>query len=207
MKKNALIIFMKKPVPGKVKTRLAKKIGFDAATEVYKQLLNKTKEEVRYVDTDVFVFYHPEIIEFDMWNNINVHKVLQSAGDLGVKMKNAFQHVFRQGYDKAVIIGTDCYELTYAHMNQAFDQLQSNDVVFGPSNDGGYYLLGMNRFIPQLFENKPWSTPEVLHYSVMDCNRLRKRYSLLPVLIDIDEWEDLQKFPELIETSDITINL
>lgn len=206
MNKEALIIFMKKPVPGRVKTRLAKTIGHDAAVEIYKQLLAKTKAEVAQLSSAIFVFYHPEVPEYDMWNGVATHKELQSAGDLGVKMKNAFQHVFANGFQKAVIIGTDCFELSAHHIEQAFDALSGHDVVIGPSNDGGYYLLGMNALITELFEYKQWSTPQVYDQTLIDFHRLDKTYKSLPVLVDIDEWEDLILFPELKNTIDNKIN-
>ena len=206
MDKRAIIVFMKKPVPGRVKTRLAKKIGFEAAAEVYKELLQKTRLEIEKTVTDVFVFYHPELLQSDVWDGLNVNKLLQSPGDLGSKMKNAFRTILALNYDKVLIIGTDCYALENKHLEQAFEALNQNEIVIGPSNDGGYYLLGMKQLFSPLFENKMWSTPEVFPATIHDCKNADKSFSLLPILTDIDEWEDLIEFPELLHTVETKIN-
>ena len=106
-------------------------------------------------------------------------------------MNNAFAFIFREGYNKVVIIGTDCPELSAGLIMSAFVYLQTNDVVIGPAEDGGYYLLGLKEPQPQLFKNMKWSTSSVLPDTICSCETSLLRYFLLPVLNDIDEEKDL----------------
>jgi uncharacterized protein len=186
---HALIIFAKNPVLGTVKTRLAKTIGIEKALLIYQQLLTHTRHISQMVEVDRFVFYSDFIDDRDGW--IDYRKYLQVPGDLGVKMEAAFATVFALGYTKAVIIGSDCYELTTAVIEQAFVQLHRHDVVVGPALDGGYYLLGMKQPHPTLFANKNWSTPQVLPHTLANLTDLQLSHFMLPLLRDIDEEMDL----------------
>ncbi len=109
-------------------------------------------------------------------------------------MKNAFSLIFQKGYDKAVIIGTDCPDSSEGLIMNAFAYLHLHDVVIGPAEDGGYYLLGIKHLYPWLFENIQWSTNSVLSETLNKCAALQLDYSLLPVLKDIDEEKDLEEF-------------
>ena len=107
-------------------------------------------------------------------------------------MLAAFEAAFAAGYQSVVIIGSDCEQLTQEVVEQAFQQLQTHQVVIGPALDGGYYLLGMNGLYPQLFRHKPWSTPQVFRETMLDVQELGLTYSLLPTLSDVDYLEDLE---------------
>lgn len=190
MLNRALIIFVRQPVPGKVKTRLAKTTGDEKALEIYRDLLAHTRSITKALDCDKYVFYADGIAENDLWENDLYRKHLQTGNDLGERMLRAFKMLFEQGYTSLCIIGSDCFELTANIIGQAFDFLKEAEVVIGPSNDGGYYLLGLTRLQPALFTHIDWSTPQVLHQTVNKCHAGGLAYLLLPALDDIDEEGD-----------------
>jgi rSAM/selenodomain-associated transferase 1 len=195
--KKAIIIFVRNPELGKVKTRLAKEIGDEQTLKVYKELLQHTHNVTSNVDCDKFVYYVDYINENDLWENELFQKRLQAGEMLGDRMMLAFMELFQLGYSKLLIIGSDCPELTSFVIDDAFDMLDTNDVVIGPSSDGGYYLLGLRKLIPDLFSNKQWSTATVLADTIKDTVRLRKTCVFLPELSDIDTVEDLQKYQQM----------
>lgn len=190
MGESALLIFVKTPVLGNVKTRLAKDIGDENALNVYLRLLEHTKGVASKVQADVYVFYHGEVATNDLWDGFK--KEQQIDADLGGKMFDAFQRVKAKGYEKMVIIGSDCAEISEAIIQQGFDELNGHDVVFGPALDGGYYLLGMKEVHPCLFEGKPWSTATLLQETVEDCKQHSLTHALLEELSDIDYLSDLK---------------
>lgn len=191
MPDSAIIIFIKNPEKGKVKTRLAKTIGEDNALSVYQRLLAHTRDITTTLNTDKFLYYSDRINPEDDWDGSFYNKRLQSGSHLGIRMLNAFQEVFNDGYKKVLIIGSDCYQLTTETLNNAFTQLESHDTVIGPTHDGGYYLLGMNRLIEDVFYNKEWSTASVYRDTLHDINQLKLNNYNLPHLSDIDEEKDL----------------
>ena len=190
MKERHLIIFVKNPVLGKVKTRLAAGIGNEKALEVYLQLMSITQTVTKNVACTRHVFYSDEI-ENDIWDDDKFNKHVQEGIDLGERMKNAFETVFSLGAKKAVIIGSDCPQITPEIIDQAFDGLEENDVLIGPAKDGGYYLLGMKKLHPEIFENKEWSTDAVFEDTVLDCIESRLSYGRLETLSDLDTIYDL----------------
>lgn len=113
------------------------------------------------------------------------------GADLGERMSNAFEIVLGNDSGKAVIIGSDCPEMSTEVLEEAFRALDASDVVLGPATDGGYYLLGMRRFVPELFRDKQWSTPSVLTDTLSDAQRLGLSVRLLPALSDLDDEADL----------------
>ena len=191
--KNALIIFIKNPEKGKVKTRLAKEVGADKALAIYRALLAHTRKIALAVPTQRFLFYSEYIDEKDGWSDKDFIKLLQIDANLGAKMANAFQQVLAQ-YKKAVIIGSDCASLTPEIVQKAFDKLETFPFVIGPAMDGGYYLLGMKKFRPEIFEQIEWSTASVLSSTIQRIESLEKKYYLLPELSDIDHKADWDKF-------------
>jgi rSAM/selenodomain-associated transferase 1 len=191
MHSAALIIFVKNPVPGKVKTRLAKTIGEHEAAAIYIQLLQHTNKITSTFDADKFIYYADFVNDNDLWNNNTYKKLLQVEGDLGHKMLDAFENSFLAGYKKVVIIGSDSIEIEKHHIQQAFEMLDNSDVVIGPAQDGGYYLLGLKQFHTFLFLNKSWSSSKLMQETLDDIEKHRLSYHLLPVLSDIDEEKDL----------------
>lgn len=189
--KFLLIIFYRNPLLGKVKTRLARTLGDSAALNIYHQLVAHTKSITEQVLVDKAVYYSAYIDLQDIWNNDHYQKRLQAGHDLGQRMSNAFKHGFESGYSSICIIGTDCFELEAASIDEAFLALQYSDAVIGPARDGGYYLLGMNAFHPELFANKTWSTSAVYASTIQDFADQGLRYHNLPLLSDVDIEDDL----------------
>jgi uncharacterized protein len=196
--RQALIIFVRHPVLGKVKTRLAASLGNDAALSIYKKLLQHTLEITQAVQADKFVFYADAVVEQDMWKQQHYYKSQQHNGELGERMLKAFEQVLNKGYSKVCIIGSDCYELSSQIIIEALDKLDDNAIVIGPATDGGYYLLGIKKLYPDLFQNKNWSTRTVFADTIKTIEDLNLRYSILPTLSDVDEAADV---PERLLTS------
>ena len=190
MSKNLLIIFTRNPELGKVKTRLAKTIGNENALSIYKTLLFQTERAVREINCDKTVFYSEKISDKDIWDNFIYKKRQQNGENLGERMLNAFSEAFKSNYEKVIIIGSDLYDLLPNHINEAFQMLKNNDVVLGPAHDGGYYLIGMNFLISQVFKNKIWGSSTVLKETLNDLND--KSVYLLETLNDIDVYHDLK---------------
>ena len=191
MKNCMLLIFVKNPAAGEVKTRLAATLGDKKALQIYLQLLERTREITQALTYTKTVYYTPEIVEKDIFEIKHFQKALQSEGDLGQRMQNAFEAAFSQGYEKVCIIGSDCYELDTNILEEAFAQLEKEDVVIGPAKDGGYYLLGMRKMHAPFFQNKKWSTSSVLSDTLNDLKKTNLSFSLLPELTDVDEEKDL----------------
>ena len=193
--KKALIIFTRNPELGKCKTRLAKTIGDKNALEVYKYLLNHTASISKDIKADRYVFYSENIKKEDLWESSIFRKKLQKGDNLGQKMLNAFAELLGMGYEKIVIIGSDLLDLDADLVNNAFVQLDFNDVVIGPAKDGGYYLLGLKNMYVKLFENKDWGTDSVLEATLS--NLQNSTVHLLKELNDIDTFEDMKEYNEL----------
>ncbi len=192
--KNALLIFIKNPMLGKAKTRLAATVGDEEALRIYKELLRHTRQITEKVSVRRFLFYSHFIDNNDDWSASNFEKHLQASGDLGTKMMYGFSAAFQETNEKVVIIGSDCASLTPEIVRAAFQKLDETDFVIGPADDGGYYLLGMNTFMPAVFKNIEWSTDRVFSDTIQIISTLNKTYSLLPTLSDIDHEEDWKKY-------------
>lgn len=189
--KKALIIFTKNPELGKCKTRLAETIGNNAALEVYKHLLQHTATVTEQIQADKFAFYSEGITKNDIWNDRIFRKKVQHGNDLGEKMKHAFNELFQAGYEKVVIIGSDLLDLETKQINKAFQALDTTKCVLGPAQDGGYYLLGLTKMLPFIFENKPWSTSRLWTETLNDLKENSVAFTTLETLNDIDTFEDL----------------
>lgn len=189
--KQLLIIFYRNPQAGKVKTRLAATVGDQKALDVFRQLSLHIRSITENLPQDKIVFYSDFMDLIDMWPNAHYLKALQQGEGLGERMRAAFDAAFETGYTSVCIIGTDCYELTSEIIGRGFDALNTADVAIGPARDGGYYLLGMNRLYPTVFENKQWSTDTVFRDTIRDFDLLGLKYVILPVLSDVDNEDDL----------------
>ena len=188
-KNRCLDVMARPPEKGKVKTRLANKLGDDQALAVYIALLNHTSRECIESGIPVRWFWSEPTI-YPISSTFAVHK--QQGKHLGQRMENAFETAFDDGMDEVVMIGTDCPEITAGRLLEAFDDLARVDVVIGPAKDGGYYLIGMKAFHPDLFKEMPWSSGYLLQATLERCRSLQLSFILLPALLDIDELEDLQ---------------
>lgn len=188
--KNLIIIFIRNPELGKVKTRLAKTIGNESALNVYKFLLNHTEKTIRNIDSDKAVYYSIKVRQNDIWDKTIYLKHKQKGDDLGLKMLNAFENAFKNNYKKVVIVGSDLIDLKPKHIEDAFRKLDSNDVVIGPAQDGGYYLLGIKTMRFRIFQNKNWGASTVFQDTINDLQN--KRVFLLDELNDIDTYDDMK---------------
>lgn len=193
--KKALIIFTRNPELGQCKTRLAKTIGNEAALKIYTYLLKHTAQVSETVKADKYVFYSESINKNDLWNTDVFRKKLQYGTDLGTRMENAFTELFRLGYEKVMIIGSDLLDLNQQHIENAFETMNHHDMVIGPSKDGGYYLLGMKKIHENIFKNKTWGTETVLKETLNDLHNID--VELLEELNDIDTFEDMKHYKQL----------
>lgn len=190
---TALVIFVRNPISGQVKTRLAKDIGDERALAIYLQLLQHTLEITRGLSFRKFIYYADEVSDYDLWSVPGYTKRKQNGNDLGERMLNSFKELFDQGFTRIIIIGSDCLQLKTETLEEAVALLESNNAVIGPASDGGYYLLGLTKFYPDLFTNKLWSTDKVFASTIDDFINHGISYSLLEELSDIDDVSDLKE--------------
>jgi rSAM/selenodomain-associated transferase 1 len=190
MSKKLLIVFVKNIKLGKVKTRLAKSIGNEGAFQVYKHLVEITETATSELSCEKNIYFSDVIIE-EKWPKTS--KFIQKGEDLGVKMQNSFKNGQKNGYEKIILIGSDLPNISPEIIQKGFDELEKNEVVFGPAEDGGYYLVGMNKPHFYIFENKKWSTENLLETTLSELKEKEISFSLLETLNDIDTIEDLEK--------------
>lgn len=195
MSKNLVMVFTRNPELGKVKTRLAKTIGEQSALNIYKFLLNHTETVIRNIDCDKAIYYSVKVRDNDIWDPSLYSKHLQQGKELGKRMYYAFLDAFSEGYKKVVIVGSDLYDLQPKHIENAFRKLDSYEVVIGPAEDGGYYLLGMKTIHSQVFTTKEWGTSTVFENTINDLQN--ESVFLLEELNDIDVYDDIMDIEEL----------
>ena len=196
---NHLIIFVKNPELGKVKTRLARTIGDEKALYIYKLLLEQTFQVTLPVLADKKLYYSEFVQNMDQFNDLVYEKHIQSGDGLGDKMYNAMKHSFGEWSGKVVLIGSDCFELNSGIIEEAFKALEESDYVLGPAKDGGYYLIGMKELNLEIFQNKEWSSENVFLDTLLDIKNQEKSHYLLPTLSDVDSEEDLGDLRGYIE--------
>lgn len=189
MTKALIIVFVKNIKLGKVKTRLAKTIGKQAAFEVYSELVKVTELATQNIQIDKRIYFS-EAIENTHWKN--EYKTVQEGINLGERMKNAFKKGFEDGYQHIVLIGSDLPDINVKHIEKGLLSLHNTEMVFGPAIDGGYYLIGLSKFNAFVFENKPWSQSHLLDETLKELQQKNVTYTLLEPLNDIDTFEDLE---------------
>ncbi|MER3375417.1 MAG: TIGR04282 family arsenosugar biosynthesis glycosyltransferase [Allomuricauda sp.] len=190
MNNSLLLILTRNPELGRCKTRLAAKVGDEAALDIYKFLLNHTVSFTKDLNVEKWVYYSESIWENDIWDRNTYQKKLQIGNDLGKRMLNAFQEGFNSGFEKIIIIGSDMYHLSQADLEEAFLRLEEHDYVVGPAEDGGYYLLGMKSLKNEVFQNKSWGTDTVLSDTLKDLQS--GSIFMLPERNDVDYYEDIK---------------
>jgi hypothetical protein len=199
-RKNILIVFVKYPEPGKVKTRIARELGAQSAADMYARMAKSVIENVSLPDTyGTVIYFDPPHRDKDVRNWLgtgNASYEPQSGGTIGERMSDAFERVFSSGAEKAVLIGTDIPEITAAAVSAAFSLLEETDVVIGPASDGGYYLLGLKSFEPSLFRDIEWGTSLVLKHTLDLINEKNLSHKPLAILKDVDTIDDVG--PELL---------
>lgn len=188
---NLLLIFTRNPELGKVKSRLASAIGAQAALDIYTFLLNHTMKVTKGLKVDKEVWYSENVTKNDIWSNkIYSKKEQPQVEDLGKRMQYAFKKGFEAGYKNIIIIGSDLYDITQQDLEKAFKILNKNEALLGPAEDGGFYLLGINKMIPELFKNKDWGTSSVLADTVE--NLKKYTFKTLEEKNDVDYLADIQ---------------
>jgi len=191
----AVGIFAKPPYPGAVKTRLIPDIGSVKAARVYRYCLEYTLEVVRQSGLDYQLFLS-EACDDAVFQE-EEHS-LQKGKDLGQRMYHAFAELLETASDGALIIGTDCLDLTPMHLQDAARSLADHELVLIPALDGGYALIGCTSIHPGLFRNLRWSTDQVYRQTIANAERLNYRIESLESVRDIDTLQDLEHYPELL---------
>ncbi len=193
---NRLIVFCRYPEPGKTKTRLIPSLGPEGAADLHRQMARHTLHWAKELASDGaatvevhFAAGSENLMRQCFGDDLPFRA--QVAGDLGDRLAAAFQTAFRAGARQTVVVGTDCPGLSRAAAEDALDRLSGNDLVLGPAADGGYYLIGLRREVPQLFSDIPWGTAEVLEATLQKARELKMSVSLLQTLRDVDRPEDL----------------
>ncbi|NQY73988.1 MAG: glycosyltransferase [Candidatus Margulisbacteria bacterium] len=195
MCKPCLCLFIKFPEQGKVKTRLAESIGFKLATKLYTSFVEDVIYTLSYKDFPMQICYDnlsrfPKILN---WLGGGLFYAPQRGADLGGKLKNCFKRVFKQGYSRVIIIGSDAPDVPPHLFDQAFTALNTHDIVIGPTKDGGYYLIGFNKknYTDMVFNHIPWSTPQVYEETLKHINQFGLSLFELPSWQDVDVIDDL----------------
>ena len=214
---DLLLIFLKWPEPGRVKTRLANDIGAEKAAEIYKILVQRVMQQISPIYSQLVRIcwvFDPIEKEDEMkdwikkelddlgFTDLNRHIFWsQSDGGLGDRLQSAFEKAFSLDYDRIIAIGTDCIELDSRTIERALASLSSErSIVFGPSFDGGYYLVGMRSNLGlSVFRSIPWSTSKVLEQSLDRAVSFDLEYTLLEECNDVDTLEDWNSMRLLIE--------
>ena len=199
-KSRALIVLLKNAIVGHTKTRLAAGIGDQAAYDGYLLLLEKVKTLANNAECLVYLYYSQHIPDQDGFEGQHILRRVQAGNDLGQRMSHAFGEVCAM-HDSCLIIGSDCPYIEYRHIDQAFTALETGyDIAFGPSMDGGYYLLGMTEVHEYLFADIPWSTDAVLTISQAKCAEHGHKFAELEALEDIDDIESWSRYKYLTES-------
>ncbi len=212
MPQQRLIIFTRYPVPGKTKTRLIPALGANGAARLQREMTEFTITNLypllQAANFEIYIYYSGgdrdlmkawldpviEKLNFEMNspNQVNaLHYQKQANGDLGHRMQGAFDDAFQSGIKQAIIVGTDCPDLNLALITEAFTALQCHEVVLGPAQDGGYYLIGLNRSLPMLFQQIIWGSDRVLAQTQQIVKKHNLSHYFLKTLTDIDHPEDL----------------
>ena len=194
-----VIIFIRNPEPGKVKTRIAAEAGIDKALEIYNHLLQITREVVSSFPSERYVFYSDKIEDSDEWNQILFNKSVQHGSNLGERMHNAFRIVYEaipeSPNKKVLLIGSDCPDINKQILHEATTALESMDCVIGPALDGGYYLIGFSGMPDvSVFSDIQWSTPSVYVNTLQKFSALQYKHHELPILSDVDTLDDWEGF-------------
>ena len=193
---RALLIFARRPHPGRVKTRLSPFLTPKDAAGLYECMVRDIVARTATLEVDVrFLFYEDDGEAESYFRELDEGLLLlpQEGAGLGERLVNAFAEVFSRGFRTAAVIGADSPDLPMAYLREAFERLESGtaDVAFGPTEDGGYYLAAMQAPHPELFRDVPWSTDQVLSVSLQRATEVGLRPALLPDWYDLDEPADL----------------
>lgn len=193
--KEAVIVFTRIPIPGQTKTRMRPYLSPTECAEIHKCFLRDIAAECQKTGKDIFVFYTPQGKQQSLFPIFGIQAVYreQRGGDLGQRMYLAISDVLAAGYESCVLFGTDIPEIKAEDLDLAFGKLKNCDVVFGPSGDGGYYLVGMKKPRQEVFSEKNYGHGSVLADAVAGLRECGIRIGYLRQLDDMDRPGDLQR--------------
>jgi len=200
VRSECLGVFAKYWEPGRVKTRLARSVGDVKAAQIYKAFVAATIARLSEIATARVLAYAPaddktraafSTPEIRGWS-----LTAQTEGDLGNRMVDFFDNQFRAGAHRVVLVGTDSPTMPLIEVQEAFEHLKTSPVVLGPTEDGGYYLVGAARKTPSIFSDIPWSTAGVLPATIQRLERAGTSYATLDPWYDVDEIFDLHRLME-----------
>ena len=193
---ECILLFLRAPEKGRVKTRLAASLGKDPAFALYKSFVLDILDIISAAGCRVFLYGHPvdKVEEISLWLGSQFPCRPQIGENLGSKMANAFSEVFADGFEKAVLVGSDIPDLPLRIIHQAFSALDREGAALGPAADGGYYMIAFRKsvFLPSVFENISWSTDKVLAQTLTAFKEAGTPVHLLEKWRDIDTVEDLK---------------
>lgn len=195
MSTERLIVFVRAPQEGVVKTRLAATLGASAALKIYNRLLTTLCDHLDLLPPGSVEFRHtPDEAGTQLlpWMRRGWTRQPQGNGSLGERLERATSEAFSSGVQRLVIIGSDCPDLTASDIQSAWDALHSHDVVLGPAEDGGYWAIGLRAHTPGVFHDIPWSTASVMEKTLERCRTLTLSTKTLRRLRDVDtqaDWE------------------
>ena len=195
MSAERLIVFVRAPQEGAVKTRLAATLGAPAALVAYQRLLTTVCNHLDSLPPSSVEFRHtPDDagIQLSPWMRRGWACEPQGSGSLGKRLERATADAFSSGVQRLVLIGSDCPDLTASDIQSAWNALHVHDVVLGPAEDGGYWAIGLRAPVPEVFRDIPWSTPSVLETTLDRCRTLKLSTKTLRQLRDVDtqaDWE------------------
>jgi uncharacterized protein len=193
--RTAIVVMVKYPQAGAVKTRLGRQIGMEKAAMLYRKFVRTMLATCRSTGFDILISCHPDhpASDYREWLGSGCDFMVQKGADLGRKMRDAFEQAFALGFDRVILTGSDLPHLPAVTIIEAAQRTKVCDVVIGPALDGGYYLVAMtqDRFFPEMFDGIPWSTPEVLNITLEKLAEGGRNLCLLTAMRDIDTLEDL----------------
>jgi uncharacterized protein len=205
-----LLLVSKYPVAGRVKTRLASRIGSENAAALARCFLLDELQILARMNLPITLFYDPPESGPAFAALTGNRCVLrpQRGGDLGERMGHVFEESFSKGFPAALLVGSDLPDLPLAHLKEAAAALAQGKAVLGPAADGGYYLIGFpkDRYLPQVFEDIPWSTPRVFRRTVERFDASGREVHLLPTWWDMDTVEDLDAFQRRGNAQSLTLD-
>lgn len=203
--REAIIVFTRVPIPGQTKTRLEKMITKEQCAKIHINFLKDIKSTCNILNRDVFVFYTPEdknnIIKNIFGKGINYK--IQEGNDLGEKMFNAIKYVLNKNYKSCILVGSDIPYICVEDLEKSFLILKEKDIVLGPTEDKGYYLVGMKKPIKVIFKDIEYGYGNVLKNTIETIKNANLTYNLTNENRDIDEPKDLEYFYEEIKKGNI----
>lgn len=203
-------LFVRVPIPGRVKTRLAVNLGNAGACHLYRAMVDDILHNIKACGYPIYLFHDgADQSELpDKWLQAADNIVIQRGESIGERMDAAFEHCFAEEIEQVILIGSDIPELDSKIIISASNALKNYDAVIAPAADGGYCLIGLQQraYHPALFQDIPWSTERVLRTTIEKCERRHLRVTLLKVLQDIDTIDDIKAYCENISESAVATN-